>query len=271
MSIGSLSTSSDGLSRTALHEGTTITPGARSVLARHHFVSLRALRGFVMSRGLAVLRLVVATATLAAATADVASAGPVSGVVRTVARSGVTPATAIVYAEPIDTAAPRAPVKVTLTQKNKTFQPRVLAVPLGSTVDFPNNDGIYHNVFSLSGPQPFDLGLYRSGESRQRTFSVPGTYRVFCNIHPQMTATIVVAPSAFAAVVPADGRFTLELPPGRYRLTAISERAGPVSVELTSTAGASVAPQLSLDESTWLFAQHKNKFGKDYPAAAYQR
>jgi plastocyanin len=200
-----------------------------------------------------------------------ASAGPVSGVVRTAARSGVAPATAVVYAEPMDAAASRAPRRLALAQKNKTFQPRVLAVPLGSTVDFPNNDGIFHNVFSISGPQPFDLGLYRAGDTRARTFTTPGTYRVFCNIHPQMTAIIIVAPSGFATLAAPDGRFTLDLPPGRYRLTATSERSSPVSVETTSTQGASTAPELTLDESAWAFAQHKNKFGKDYPTAAYQR
>jgi plastocyanin len=212
--------------------------------------------------------LTVVVFALAVARAD---AGPVSGVVRTVARAGVAAATAVVYAEPIDAAAARAPRRFTLAQKNKTFQPRVLAVPVGSTVDFPNNDGIFHNVFSLSGPQPFDLGLYRAGETRVRTFTAVGTYRVFCNIHPQMTAIIVVAPGAFTALAAPDGRFTLDLPPGRYRMTALSERSPPVSVETTSTQGASTAPDLTLDESAWAFAQHKNKFGKDYPAAAYQR
>src|SRR5262245_50410654 len=117
-------------------------------------------------------------------------AGTVSGVVRATTRAGGAAAIAVVYAEPIDSAAPRAPRRVTLAQKNKTFQPRVLAVPLGSTVEFPNNDPIHHNVFSLSGSQPFDLGLYRAGDSRSRTFTAPGTYRVFCNIHPQMSAII---------------------------------------------------------------------------------
>ena len=199
------------------------------------------------------------------------SAGSVTGIVRTVARAGVTPAPAIVYAEPLDAPSPRSPRRFVLAQKNKTFQPRVLAVPLGSTVDFPNNDGIFHNVFSLSGPQPFDLGLYRAGETRPRTFTAPGTYRVFCNIHPQMTAIIVVAPTGFTTLAAGDGRFTLDLPPGRFRVTALSERASPVSVEITSTAGASTAPDLTLDESAWAAAQHKNKFGQDYPAAAYKR
>jgi len=203
--------------------------------------------------------------------ASSASAGPVNGTVRTLARAGVAPAAIVVYAEPVDAPASRAARRVVLTQKNKTFQPRVLAVPAGSSVDFPNNDGIFHNVFSLSGPQPFDLGLYRAGETKQRTFATPGIYRVFCNIHPQMTAVIVVTPSVFTTVAGADGRFTLDLPPGRYKITALSERAAAVSVDATSSAGASTAPELTLDESAWGFVQHKNKFGKEYPAAAYQR
>ena len=203
--------------------------------------------------------------------ASSASAGLVNGTVRTLARAGVAPAAIVVYAEPVDAPASRAARRVVLTQKNKTFQPRVLAVPAGSSVDFPNNDGIFHNVFSLSGPQPFDLGLYRAGETKQRTFATPGIYRVFCNIHPQMTAMIVVTPSAFTTVAGADGRFTLDLPPGRYKITALSERAAAVSVDATSSAGASTAPELTLDESAWGFVQHKNKFGKEYPAAAYQR
>src|SRR6185436_8487840 len=190
-----------------------------------------------------------------------AGAGPVSGVVRIVAREGVAPATAVVYAEPIDAAPSRAARRVTLAQKNKTFQPRVLAVPAGSSVDFPNNDGIFHNVFSLSEPQPFDLGLYRSGDTKQRTFTAPGIYRVFCNIHPQMTAIIVVTPSAYTTIAGADGRFSLDLPPGRYKITALSERATAVSADA----------DLTLDETSWTFAQHKNKFGQDYPAAAYQK
>jgi plastocyanin len=204
-------------------------------------------------------------------TAAAASAGPVSGAVRTRTREGVAPAAAVVYAEPLDAAAPRKPGRFTLAQKNKTFQPHLLPIPAGSTVEFPNNDPIFHNVFSLSSPQPFDLGLYRAGQSRSRAFARPGTYRVFCNIHPQMTALILVLPTPYATTVTGDGRFLLDLPPGRYRLTAVSERAEPVSVEIVSAAGATGAPDLTLDESSWVFVQHKDKFGKDYPAAAYRR
>ena len=217
------------------------------------------------------IRWIASTMALSLAASAPLGAGAVTGMIRTVARSGVAPATAVVYAESIDVAVARVARRVTLAQKNKTFQPRVIAVPAGSTVEFPNNDSIYHNVFSLSGPQPFDLGLYRAGESRTRTFSVPGTYRVFCNIHPQMTAIIAVVPTGFATLAGPDGRFTLDLPPGRYRLTALSERASPVTVEITASQGASVAPELTLDESAWEAVQHKNKFGRNYPEPAYRR
>jgi plastocyanin len=198
-------------------------------------------------------------------------AGPVSGVVRTNTRSGVPPAIAVVYAEALDAArGPRAS-RVALQQRHKAFWPRVLGVPVGSTVAFPNSDTIFHNVFSLSGPEPFDLGLYRAGQSKSHTFRRSGTYRVFCNIHPEMTALIVVVPTPYVTTSGTDGRYVLDLPPGRYRVTALSERAEPVSVELTSVAGASVAPELHLDESAWVAVQHKNKYGLDYPKEAYKR
>jgi plastocyanin len=200
-----------------------------------------------------------------------AHAGPVSGTVRTLTRQGAAPSPVVVYAEPIESAAPRRSGKLTLSQKNKAFQPRVLAVPVGSTVEFPNNDQIFHNVFSLSAPQPFDLGLYRAGQTRERTFTAAGTYRVFCNIHPQMTALVVVVPTPYTTLAGADGRYVLDLPPGRYRLTAMSERAAPVSAEITSAAGATAAQELVVDESAWVLAPHKNKFGQEYPSAAYEK
>ena len=215
---------------------------------------------------------VAAAGVLVAALAPcLAHAGPVSGSVRTVTRPGVVPAGSIVYAEPIDQAAARRPGTFVMTQRDKTFQPHVLPVPMGSTVQFPNKDAIFHNVFSMSGPLPFDLGLYRGGASKTRIFTDPGTYRVFCNIHPQMTALIVVVPTPHVALAGPDGRFVLDLPPGRYRLTALSERAGPVSTEVVSTQGAVVAPAITLDESAWVAVQHKNKFGQDYPPEAYKK
>ena len=189
--------------------------------------------------------------------------------VRTVQATG--PGPAVVYAEPLDRAAPARPIAGRLLQKDKTFSPSVIAVPVGSTVDFPNQDPIFHNVFSLSPPAPFDLGLYRAGATRQRTFTRPGGYRVFCNIHPQMTAFIVVAPTPYVAVVGADGRYALDLPAGSYRVTARSDRAAPVSVEMTIRSGAETVPELTLDESRYVSVPHKNKFGQDYPASAYEK
>ncbi len=202
--------------------------------------------------------------------AAAARAGSVSGVIRTTVASGARPATAVVYAEPMDVAAPRRPGRFTLRQKNKTFQPSVIAIPVGSTVEFPNDDLIFHNVFSLAAPQPFDLGLYRAGASRSRTFTTAAAYRVFCNIHPQMTALIVVVPTPYVTLAGPDGRYTLDLPPGRYRVTALSNRARAVTAEITSLAGAAAAPDLTLDESSFVSATHKNKHGQEYPPESYK-
>lgn len=218
------------------------------------------------------MRILTIALTLAAALVpEVTDAGPVTGAVRTLTRPGTPPSSAIVYAEPLDAASSRKPGSFTLTQKDKTFRPHILAVSIGSTVAFPNEDTIFHNVFSLSGPQPFDLGLYRSGDSRSKAFAQPGEYRVFCNIHPQMTALILVVATPHVARPGPDGRFVLDLPPGRYRLTAVSERGAPVSGEVIATASTVDAPVLTLDESSWTDGRHKNKFGQEYPAAAYKR
>lgn len=220
---------------------------------------------------MAAMPVVMALVCVGLGVAAGAVAGPVSGVVRTETRDGVVPAPAVVYAEPIDVAPGRRAGTFTLQQKQKTFQPHVLAVPVGSTVAFPNQDPIFHNVFSLSGPQPFDLGLYRSGQSRTRTFTQVGTYRVFCNIHPQMSALIVVVATPHVAMAGADGRYTFDLPAGTWRITALSERAEPASVQVLAVAGAADAPALRLDETHWIAEQHKNKYGQDYPRAAYAR
>ena len=217
------------------------------------------------------MRILTIALTIAALVPAVAGAGPVTGAIRVLTRAGAPPSSAIVYAEPLDAAPQRAAGTFTLTQKDKTFRPHILGVPIGSTVEFPNEDTIFHNVFSLSGPQPFDLGLYRAGASRSKAFAQAGEYRVFCNIHPQMTALILVVATPYVARPGPDGRFVLDLPPGRYRLDGASQRGAPVSGEVIATAGTVEAPVLTLDESSWIDARHKNKFGQDYPAAAYKR
>lgn len=185
-------------------------------------------------------------------------------------RGGAKPAQAVVYAEPLDRAAPTQASKATIQQKNKTFLPHVTAVPAGSTVVFPNDDAIFHNVFSLSAPQPFDMGLYRAGASKEQVFAKPGVYHVFCNIHPQMGAFLVVAPTSYVTVAGQDGAWRLEVPAGKYRLTALSERASPVSVDVLVSTVQSTTPALVLDESGFVAAPHTNKFGKPYPKDAYK-
>ena len=161
------------------------------------------------------------------------------------------------------------PCAGTLAQKNKSFTPSVLAIPAGSTVDFPNEDPIFHNVFSLSRPERFDMGLYRAGASKSRVFSEPATYRVFCNIHPQMTAVILVLPTSWIVETDSAGAYRMDLPPGHYRITAWSDRSQPASTEITVSGGAASVPELSLNESNYVELQHKNKFGQDYSKNPY--
>jgi plastocyanin len=203
--------------------------------------------------------------------AQTVTAATVTGHVEVKTRPGTSAAPLVVYAEPLDSSAPVRPVTARMVQKDKTFTPPVLAVPVGSTIDFPNVDPIFHNVFSLSPPAPFDLGLYRAGDTKQRAFSQPGAYRVFCNIHPQMTAFIVVVPTPYVTIAGADGRYRFDLPAGTYRVTARSDRAAAVSVDVTIGQEATAAPDLTLDQSGYVASRHKNKFGQEYPSSAYEK
>jgi plastocyanin len=205
------------------------------------------------------------------ALSDPLLAAAITGKVDVRTAPGTGPAPTVVYAEPLDKPAPARPLTVRLSQKDKMFAPAILAVPVGSTVEFPNDDPIFHNVFSLSAPAPFDLGLYRAGASKSRQFTQSGGYRVFCNIHPQMMAHITVVPTPFVTIAGPDGRFTLDLPAGAYRITARSDRAAAVTVTMTVGAGADTVPELKLDESRYVAIPHKNKFGQDYPASAYEK
>jgi plastocyanin len=122
-----------------------------------------------------------------------------------------------------------------MDQRNETFVPHVLAITTGTTVDFPNSDKFYHNVFSLSKAQKFDLGRYAAGHSRPVRFDRPGIVRVFCDIHSHMNAFILVFGHPFFALTDADGRYRIDnVPPGTYALIAwnegISSEPRPVTV-----------------------------------------
>lgn len=193
----------------------------------------------------------------------------VSGHIRVVGPGGPAAATTVVYAESLDGPTPARPGHYRLAQKNKSFVPHILAIPAGSTVDFPNLDPIFHNVFSLSRPGPFDLGLYRAGDSKSHVFPQPATYNVFCNIHPQMSAVILVLPTSFITETDNTGNYRLNLPPGHYRVTAWSEGSKPVAVPVTVSALPVTVSELTLDVQSFQIPPHKNKYGQDYSTTVY--
>jgi plastocyanin len=157
------------------------------------------------------------------------------------------------------------PATVEMATENKQFVPRLIMVPVGSTVTFPNHDPFNHNVFSLSPEQPFDLGLYGRGGAKSVTFPNSGVIRVFCNVHAQMRAIVVVRETAFATQPGEDGSFHLgEVPPGEYVLHAWHERAPEITQPIRIGAGAVAPLTLTLDARGYRFVQHKDKNGKSY-------
>jgi plastocyanin len=125
-----------------------------------------------------------------------------------------------------------------IDQRDETFVPRVLAIVAGTTVDFPNSDITYHNVFSFSKPKPFDLGRYAAGRSRSVRFDQPGIVRVFCDIHSHMSAWILVFAHRYFALADDEGRYRLEgVPPGTYTVVAWNEAAPQASERVVIAEG----------------------------------
>jgi plastocyanin len=191
------------------------------------------------------MRRALALACLAAALSAPAAAGELRGRVE-LAFPGVTLADVgpvVVYLEGGDGAAraPAAP-QAEVRQKSASFSPPFLAVARGQDVAMPNEDAIYHNVFSFSAPNDFDLGLYPGGESRTVAFKHPGVVRLFCSIHESMNGTLFVAPTPWFAVVDADGRYTISgVPAGRFRLRTWAEKLPPSEREVVIGNGATRA------------------------------
>ncbi|HLG58198.1 MAG TPA: carboxypeptidase regulatory-like domain-containing protein [Vicinamibacterales bacterium] len=130
------------------------------------------------------------------------------------------------------------PTAVDIRQRDENFVPRVVAVPVGSEVGFPNDDPIYHNVFSLSRVKTFNLGRYPRGESKAVRVTKTGVVKVFCDIHSHMTATIMVFDHPWFAMVGDDGRFELTgVPAGERQITAWHERLGDFTVPVRLEAG----------------------------------
>src|SRR4029453_19185282 len=122
---------------------------------------------------------------------------------------------------------PPTPGRAAITMRDKKFDPAIVNLPVGSVLTFPNADPILHNVFSVSTGNQFDLGLYPRGTEHEVVLRAPGLVRIFCNVHPQMEAFVVVTPGRFASRPGPDGRFTIpDLPAGRYTVRVWHERGG---------------------------------------------
>jgi plastocyanin len=137
-----------------------------------------------------------------------------------------------------DTAEPSEPSRATVRQTREEFLPHLVAVTAGSTVDFPNDDLVFHNVFSLSRGATFDLGRYPKNASKSRTFMEPGIVKVFCHLHSHMSAIVRVFPHPHFAIPDEQGQFTLAgLPAGAHVIAAWHERVGIVRQEITVSDG----------------------------------
>jgi len=235
-----------------------------------------------ISRTAATAAALAALAAATAAAAILAGAAPLaaeelSGRVALLAKDGKGPARgadplqAVVYFEPEGGAhAPRAAkgpeTAYQLLTKRKEFVPHVLAVPVGSRVQFPNEDPILHNVFSVSPGNAFDLGIYRVGPPKEKRFEQPGVVRVYCNVHQAMAAYVLVLDTSFFASPGADGSFRLTgLPRGPGKLTVWHEQADPWSEEVTLPLPAGAPPvQARLLVVRPKLLPHLNKTGESY-------
>lgn len=206
---------------------------------------------------------------LAALLATRSEAGTVTGQVQLVEKGGAKAndlSDVVVHVEGVKAAKPK-PATATVVMKAKSFLPHVVVIPVGGTIEFPNEDPIFHNAFSVSPENRFDLELYKRPKTGSWTFKAPGVVNVYCNIHPQMSAVVVVRDNPFYAKASKQGAFSIEgVPAGKYTLVAWHERGGDQALEITVPAEGQVAANLTLDGSKYKRVQHKNKFGKDYSA-----
>jgi plastocyanin len=166
--------------------------------------------------------------------------------------------------------APSTPHQYTLVQRDKQFSPHLLVVPTGSTVDFPNLDPFFHNVFSLFNGKRFDLGLYEAHTERAVRFDRDGVSYIFCNIHPEMGAVIVSLSTPYYGISARDGNVVIHgVPPGSYRLNVWAENVSADRLKALSRVveisakNTSLGP-LAIETSGDLMSHHLNKFGENY-------
>ncbi len=187
----------------------------------------------------------------------------------------VSAAKVVVWLTPLQqgaaTPAPTHQTTYRLVQKNKQFSPHLLVVPTGASVEFPNEDPFFHNVFSLFNGKRFDLGLYESGTSRSVRFDREGVSYIFCNIHPEMGAIVLSLSTPYYGISAADGSVIIHnVPPGSYRLNSWSEDTQPANpADVQRTVQVSTDPlhlgEIIFNRAPSTIENHKNKFGEDYP------
>lgn len=182
----------------------------------------------------------------------------------------------VVWLIPLDSAAkaqtqsPVAGRSPQIIQRNKTFDPHVLAVQVGTVVAFPNEDPFFHNIFSLFDGKRFDLGLYEAGTTRSVRFDRAGVSFLFCNIHPEMSAVVVAVETPYFALSDRAGHWTIrDVPDGRYEMHVWYERSLPEDLKglarpivISSTARS--VDRIRLVEDPNFTLAHKNKYGQDY-------
>jgi plastocyanin len=157
-----------------------------------------------------------------------------------------------------------------MVQRNKRFEPRLLVIPVGSVVDFPNADPWFHNVFSLYRGKRFDLGLYQAGAQRSVRFDRAGPSYLFCNIHPEMRGVVLAVDSDLFALSDKSGHYSIaRVPPGKYMLRVWYENAAPEALQALQRPvqieiGTRSLPALSIPAQKQAHLEHKNKYGQDY-------
>lgn len=207
--------------------------------------------------------LALAVLAVLAAPAAAEPGGRVVGTVKITEADGQ-PATADVIVYITGFNEPPGDKVATIAQKGRKFVPDLVAITVNEKVEFPNFDPFLHNVFSQSLPRKFDLGSFPKGESKQKDFPVAGVVDVYCNIHPEMAATILVLPNRRHTLAGPDGKFVLDgVPAGEWTIFAYSRRATrPASAKVTVKAGAETTVDLAIVRGAE--PAHLNKYGEKY-------
>ncbi len=202
--------------------------------------------------------------------------GAVRGQIRLIDRPGVSAGSlrdVVLSLEPErPTSAPAWLSKVSVGMKQREFEPHVQIVAAGGSVAYPNQDPFSHNVFSNSSLGAFDLGLYRSGKTRAATFTSPGVYAVYCNIHARMVNYVIAVRTPYVTRAQGNGTFAIErVPAGNYTLRVWHERASEHVEVLRVPAEGLASVTLALDARGYTPSAHTNKFGQPYAATRADR